>query len=62
MPLLAIVGGRDVLFDSAETRRRLEASAPHAEVVFLPEARHAIYGQSERVFQFLSGDPATEAA
>ncbi len=55
MPVLAIVGGRDVLIDSDDTRRRLEASAPHAEVVFLPEARHAIFGQSERVFRFLSG-------
>ena len=55
MPVLAIVGGKDVLLDSADTRRRLEAFAPNAEVVFLPEARHAIFGQSERVFQFLSG-------
>lgn len=57
MPLLAIVGGRDVLFDSDDTRRRLEASAPHAEVVFLPEAPHAILSESERIFQFLSGPP-----
>lgn len=54
MPLLAIVGGRDVLFDSGQTRQRLQALVPHAEVVFLPEARHALFGQSDRVLQFLA--------
>ncbi len=32
MPLLAIIGGKDVLFDSAETKRRLERDVAHAEV------------------------------
>ena len=54
-PMLVIVGGKDVLIDSEDTRRRLAKSAPHAEVVFLPEARHAIFGQSQKVLEFLKG-------
>ena len=52
-PMLVIAGGKDVLIDSEDTRRRLAKSAPHAEMVFLPEARHAIFGQSQRVLEFL---------
>ena len=52
-PMLVIVGGKDVIIDSEDTRRRLAKSAPHAEVIFLPEARHAIFGQSARIFEFL---------
>ena len=59
MPLLTIVGGKDVLIDSVETRRRLAKSAPHAEVVFLPEARHSIFGQSGKILEFLQGGVRT---
>ncbi|MBV8846715.1 MAG: alpha/beta hydrolase, partial [Bryobacterales bacterium] len=55
MPVLAIVGGRDVLLDSAQTKVRLQRNLVHAEVVFLPEARHFIPGQTERVLAFLKG-------
>lgn len=55
MPMLVIVGGKDVLIDSEETRRRLARSAPHAEVIFLPEARHNILGQSAKMLEFLQG-------
>jgi pimeloyl-ACP methyl ester carboxylesterase len=54
MPLLAIVGARDVLLDSAGTKSRLERHAPKAEVVFLPEAGHFVPGQTGRVLAFLS--------
>ncbi len=53
MPMLVIVGGKDVLIDSEDTRRRLAKSAPRAEVVYLPDARHAIFGQSPRILEFL---------
>jgi pimeloyl-ACP methyl ester carboxylesterase len=53
-PVLAIVGGRDVLLDSQDTRRRLEALAPRSEVMFLPEARHAIFGQTAALYAFLT--------
>jgi pimeloyl-ACP methyl ester carboxylesterase len=59
MPVLAIVGGRDVLIDSAQTRDRLTRHAPRAEVVFLPEGRHFLPGQTARVAAFLTaGTPS----
>ena len=54
-PVLVIVGGRDVLLDSAGTKRRLEQNAPRAQVVYLPDAGHLIHGQWERVREFLRG-------
>jgi pimeloyl-ACP methyl ester carboxylesterase len=53
MPVLAIVGGKDVLLDSAETKRRLERNVPRAEVRYFPEAGHLIQGQAEGILQFL---------
>lgn len=53
LPVLAIVGARDVLLRSAQTRSRLERHAPQAEVVYLPEAGHLILGQNQRVLAFL---------
>jgi pimeloyl-ACP methyl ester carboxylesterase len=53
MPLLAIVGGKDVLVDSAGTKRRLERNVPHAEVHYLPEAGHFIAGQTATILDFL---------
>jgi len=54
MPVLAIVGGRDVLLDSKQTKRRLEQCAPKAQVVYLPNAGHLISGQTARLVEFLS--------
>jgi pimeloyl-ACP methyl ester carboxylesterase len=54
MPVLAIVGARDVLLDSAETKERLERHAPNAQVIYLPEAGHFIPGQVARILAFLS--------
>ena len=53
MPVLAIVGGCDALFDSAQTKRRLESHARKAEVVYLPDAGHYIAGQTEKILAFL---------
>jgi pimeloyl-ACP methyl ester carboxylesterase len=61
MPVLAVVGGRDVLIDSAETRDRLSRHTPHAEVVFLPEGRHFLPGQTARVGAFLTADTRSAA-
>jgi pimeloyl-ACP methyl ester carboxylesterase len=58
MPMLVIVGGKDVLLDSEDTRRRLARSAPHAELIFLLEARHFIPGQASRILTFLQGGGA----
>jgi pimeloyl-ACP methyl ester carboxylesterase len=54
MPALAIVGGRDALINSAETRDRLTRLVPRAEVVFVPEGRHFLPGQTARVGAFLA--------
>lgn len=53
MPVMAIVGGQDVMFDSDETKQRLERNVPRAEIRYLPEAGHFIPGQTEAVLEFL---------
>lgn len=55
MPVLAIVGGKDVMLDSAGTRERLARVLPHADICFLPDARHYIPGQAETILEFLRG-------
>lgn len=53
MPVLAIVGGKDILLDSDETQRRLARIIPHADVRYLPEARHYIPAQTAAILEFL---------
>ena len=54
MPVLAIVGGRDALLDSADTQRRLSRHAPDATVIFIPRAGHLLPNQADRVARFLT--------
>jgi pimeloyl-ACP methyl ester carboxylesterase len=54
IPVLAILGGRDVLIDSDETRRRLERNVPRAQIRYLPEAGHFIPGQTAVIAEFWS--------
>jgi pimeloyl-ACP methyl ester carboxylesterase len=53
MPVLAIVGAHDALLDSADTKRRLERSVPHAEVEYLPDAGHMLVNQTAPILAFL---------
>lgn len=53
VPLLAIVGARDALLDSAETRARLLANVQGAEVRWLPDVGHAVVRQTATVLEFL---------
>ncbi|WP_426750257.1 alpha/beta fold hydrolase [Myxococcus sp. Y35] len=53
MPILTIVGGRDVLLDSRDTRVRLERSVPHAEICFIEDGYHFLPNQSQRIMEFL---------
>jgi pimeloyl-ACP methyl ester carboxylesterase len=53
MPVMAIVGGKDVLIDSAETKRRLEQNVPRAEIRYLPDAGHFIPSQRDAILEFL---------
>ena len=48
-----MVGGRDVLIDSAGTRDRLERHVPGAEVHYLPDAYHLLPSQAATVLDFL---------
>lgn len=52
MPILAVLGGRDVLIDTASIRRRL-ADLPTAQVLWLEDAGHFITGQAEAIHRFL---------
>jgi pimeloyl-ACP methyl ester carboxylesterase len=53
MPVMAIVGAKDVLMDSAETKERLEHNAPHAQVRYYPEEGHFIRNQTAPILEFL---------
>ena len=53
MPVLAIVGARDAMIDSADTARRLEHAVPHATVCVLPEVGHFIWDVEKPVLEFL---------
>jgi pimeloyl-ACP methyl ester carboxylesterase len=53
MPVLAVVGGRDVMIDSEETVRRLGVVVPHADVRVVPGAGHLVVGQTAVVLEFL---------
>jgi pimeloyl-ACP methyl ester carboxylesterase len=54
IPVLAILGGQDVLIDTDETRLRLERNVPQAEIRYIPEAGHYIPGQTAPILEFLS--------
>lgn len=62
MPILAVVGGRDALIDSRETRDRLGRHAPRAEVAFIEEGYHFLPGQEGRVMDFLERHVGREGA
>ncbi|MDQ8730887.1 alpha/beta hydrolase [Bradyrhizobium sp. LHD-71] len=53
MPILTIIGGRDVLLDSRDTKQRLQRAAPHAEIRFIEEGYHFLPDQTSRVMDFL---------
>jgi pimeloyl-ACP methyl ester carboxylesterase len=55
MPVLAIVGGKDALLDSFETRRRIEA-LPHGKVFLYADAGHFIVNQGEVIRRFLAAE------
>ena len=53
MPVMAILGGKDVFVDSERAKARLDRHVPKSSVLYLPEARHAIVGQTQPIFNFL---------
>ncbi|MEQ7008860.1 alpha/beta hydrolase [Actinopolymorpha sp. B17G11] len=54
MPLHVLVGELDVMMDSAETKRRLEAAAPHATVRLLPGIGHFVPPHPAAELEFLT--------
>jgi pimeloyl-ACP methyl ester carboxylesterase len=54
MPVLAILGGKDVILDSAETRTRLERCVPGAAIRYLPDLGHGVFGEREALLEFLT--------
>jgi pimeloyl-ACP methyl ester carboxylesterase len=54
MPVLAILGGRDVFIDSAQTRERIQRHVSHARVIYLPEAGHFLPGHAAEIAEFVS--------
>lgn len=53
IPIMAIVGANDAIFDSDQTRRRLETCMPQVQVKYLPEAGHGLVDSTSSVLEFL---------
>ncbi|BBG05061.1 MULTISPECIES: alpha/beta fold hydrolase [Pseudonocardia] len=53
MPMLALLGERDRVFDPVRTRERLVRLCPDARVELVPGAGHAVLGQVPRIVRFL---------
>jgi pimeloyl-ACP methyl ester carboxylesterase len=58
MPLLAVLGAKDAILDSADTRRRLSRTLPDAQILYLPEVGHGIFGERAAISRFLGIGPA----
>ena len=55
MPVLTIVGGRDVIFDSHDTKRRVDANVEQSHVILLPDAGHGLVDTTTMIRAFLLG-------
>ena len=54
MPVLAILGAKDVMINSAGTREALLAAAPHARVDWLADEGHMLMGYGPTIDAFLA--------
>jgi len=61
VPVLAIIGGRDALLDSRDTRARLQLAVQHAEICFIENGYHFLPDQASRVMDFLERSAAPRA-
>ena len=55
MPVMATLAGKDVFVDSPRVKDRLEGNVRNVSIRSLPEARHAITGQTATILEFLRG-------
>ena len=53
IPVMAIVGGKDAIFDSNHTKRRLEGCLPQVQIKYLSEAGHGLVDSTSSVLEFL---------
>jgi pimeloyl-ACP methyl ester carboxylesterase len=53
MPLLVVLGARDVIVDSRRTAERLSRLVPSATVRVLPDTGHLVPSQTEKILDFL---------
>jgi len=53
MPVLAIVGAKDALLDSADTRYRILSLLENGKVLYIEDAGHFIPGQGTAIGEFL---------
>ncbi|HTP27581.1 MAG TPA: alpha/beta hydrolase [Anaeromyxobacteraceae bacterium] len=60
MPVLALLGGRDAIVDTAKAKRRLERLVPHADIRFLPEVGHGMVNPTVPVLEFLTNPASTD--
>ena len=58
MPVLAILGGKDIVFSAERMRRRLAACVPGARIVLLPSADHGLTDPTQAVLEFLTAAAA----
>jgi pimeloyl-ACP methyl ester carboxylesterase len=54
IPVLAVLGAKDALLDSFETRKRLAAHVPQADIRWLPDAGHFLVGHGGAIDAFLA--------
>ena len=53
MPVMAVVGAKDALLNSQQTKSRLERNLRNADVRLLPDAGHLIRDQTKPISAFL---------
>lgn len=53
MPVMAVLGGKDVFIHANESRAILEANVPRLTMRYLPEGLHFLPGQAGAVLEFL---------
>jgi pimeloyl-ACP methyl ester carboxylesterase len=54
MPVLAVLGGKDAILNSAETRRRLALNVPHAELEYFADIGHGVFAEQTGILEFLA--------
>ncbi len=54
MPVLVVLGAKDVILNSAESKTRFEHHVPDAEMRYLSNVGHGVYGERDTILRFLT--------